>query len=162
MLPVGGVEDKQELITLGVTGCLVPRPSSAAPALDFYKDFCFRYLEIFHVSFIWPLLLYWKDIHRCHERTHYQLLCYIGRAVLLLLWKSPVPIYTQISNIGIPHICQAVTIGNTLTSIMEMAAKAEYVRSGAVLAIRWLQQCVTVRLICSSNYPEHGYPPTTK
>ena len=26
MLPVGGVEDKQELITLGVTGCLVPRP----------------------------------------------------------------------------------------------------------------------------------------
>ena len=56
--------------------------------------------------------------------------------MLLLLWKSPVPIYTQISNIGIPHICQAVTIGNTLTSIMEMAAKAEYVRSGAVLAIR--------------------------
>ena len=52
VLPVGGVEDKQELITLGVTGCLVPRPSSAAPALDFYKDFCFRYLEIFHVSFI--------------------------------------------------------------------------------------------------------------
>ena len=23
---MGGVEDKQELITLGVTGCLVPRP----------------------------------------------------------------------------------------------------------------------------------------
>ena len=130
------------------------RPGSAAPALDCYKDFCFSYQEIFHVSFIWPLLLYWKDIDAV--KTHYQPHCSTDRAVLLLLWKSPVPIYTQISNIG-----QAVTIGNTFTS-WKWPQNAEYLRSGAVLAIRWLQQCVTVRLICSSNYPEHGRGPTSK
>ena len=112
MLPVGGVEDKQELITLGVTGCLVPRPLVQAVLLlllIFTKIFVSDTLRFFNASSR-------LEGHRCHERTLYQLLCPTGWAVLLLLWKSPVPIYTQISNIDIPHICQAVTIGNTFTS----------------------------------------------
>ena len=98
MLPVGGVEDKQELITLGVTGCLVPRPGSAAPALDFYKDFCFRYLEIFRCSFVWPLLLDWKDIGAMKEHNYFVPLarqcCYCsGNLLYLFTHRFPILIY---------------------------------------------------------------------
>ena len=89
MLPVGGVEDKQELITLGVTSRLVPRHLVQAVLL---------------------LLLIFTKISASDALRFFVFLLFDR------FWKSPVPtIYTQISNIGIPHICQAVTIGNTLT-----------------------------------------------